>query len=129
MAEPWRLHFFQRHAADDPTTSVPAIEFLDTLPSRVAAEIDAVLDAVAKAPPPSFSGGGKWEAMHDDMAGFFEVRVQGPPAASLPLVLPPRARWRRRRSRRVQPGAHRRQDEGVHDGALEGRLRRRFGRS
>jgi hypothetical protein len=77
MAEPWRLHFFQRHAADDPTTSVPAIEFLDTLPPRVAAEIDAVLDAVAKAPPPSFSGGGKWEAMHDDMAGFFEVRVQG----------------------------------------------------
>jgi hypothetical protein len=36
-----------------------------------------VLDAVAAAPPPSFSGGGKWEAMHDDMAGYYEIRVQG----------------------------------------------------
>lgn len=24
-----------------------------------------------------FSGGGKWEAMHDAMAGFFEARVTG----------------------------------------------------
>ena len=38
----------------------------------------AVLKAVADAPPPAFSGGGKWEAMHDDMAGFYEVRVDGP---------------------------------------------------
>jgi hypothetical protein len=74
---PWRIHFFKRHSADDPSCSVPAIEFLDGLPIKVAAEIHAVLDAVAAAPPPSFSGGGKWEAMHDDMAGFFEVRVQG----------------------------------------------------
>ena len=51
--------------------------FLDDIPPKVAAEIHAVLDAVAAAPPPSFSGGGKWEAMHDDMAGYFEVRVQG----------------------------------------------------
>ncbi|MYE97849.1 MAG: hypothetical protein F4110_03395 [Acidimicrobiaceae bacterium] len=36
-----------------------------------------MLDAVAEAPPPAFSGGGKWEAMHGDMAGFYEVRVQG----------------------------------------------------
>jgi hypothetical protein len=52
------------------------MEFLDSIPAKVAAEIHAVLDAVA-APPPSFSGGGKWEAMHDDMAGYFDVRVQG----------------------------------------------------
>lgn len=57
--------------------AVPALEFLDGLPSKVAAEIHAVLDAVAAAPPPSFSGGGKWEAMHGDMAGYYEVRVQG----------------------------------------------------
>ena len=25
--------------------------------------------------------------MHDDMAGFYEVRVDGPPASSLPFVL------------------------------------------
>jgi hypothetical protein len=35
------------------------------------------LEAVAAAPPPAFSGGGKWEAMHEDMAGLYEVRVQG----------------------------------------------------
>lgn len=74
--EPWRIHFFQRHKADDPTTSVPAITFLDQIPKKVAAEIHAVLDAVASAPPPSFSGGGKWEVMHGDMAGYYEVRVQ-----------------------------------------------------
>jgi hypothetical protein len=75
--DPWRIHFFQRHVADDQARHVPAMDFLDGLPVKVAAEIHAVLDAVAAAPPPSFSGGGKWEAMHGDMAGFFEVRVQG----------------------------------------------------
>ena len=75
--DPWRIHFFQRHIDDDDARAVPSIEFLDGLPVKVAAEIHAVLDAVAKAPPPSFSGGGKWEAMHDDMAGYYEVRVQG----------------------------------------------------
>jgi hypothetical protein len=74
---PWRIHFFQRHVEDDPGRIVPAIDFLDGLPAKVAAEIHAVLDAVADAPPPSFSGGGKWEAMHHEMAGYFEVRVQG----------------------------------------------------
>jgi Txe/YoeB family toxin of Txe-Axe toxin-antitoxin module len=76
MTEPWLIHFFQRHAADDPQRTVPAEKFLDDLPDKVVAEIEAILDAVAAAPPPSFSGGGKWEAMHDDMAGFYEVRVQ-----------------------------------------------------
>jgi hypothetical protein len=44
----------------------------------VAATLIAVVKAVADAPPPSFSGGGKWEAMHDDMAGFYEARADGP---------------------------------------------------
>jgi hypothetical protein len=35
------------------------MEFLDSLPAKVAAEINAIVDAVAKAPPPAFSGGGK----------------------------------------------------------------------
>lgn len=74
---PWRIHFFQRHRDDDAGVAVPALDFLDGVTSKVAAEIHAVLDAVATAPPPSFSGGGKWEAMHGDMAGYFEVRVQG----------------------------------------------------
>jgi hypothetical protein len=77
VPEPWLIHFFQRHQDDDPARPTPTIEFLDGLPDKIAAQIQAVLEAVAAAPPPSFSGGGKWEAMHDDMAGIYEVRVQG----------------------------------------------------
>jgi hypothetical protein len=74
---PWLIHFFQRHPSDDAARSVPAIQFLDAVPVAVRAEIQAVLEAVAEAPPPSFSGGGKWEVMHNEMAGFYEVRVKG----------------------------------------------------
>jgi hypothetical protein len=73
--EPWRIEFFQRHVEDDATCATPAVAFLEELPTAVAAEIHAILAAVAAAPPPSFSGGGKWEAMHGKMAGIFEVRV------------------------------------------------------
>jgi hypothetical protein len=45
---------------------------------RFGETILAVLDAVAAAPPPAFSGGGKWEAMHGDMGGYYEIRVTGP---------------------------------------------------
>ncbi|MFI0149159.1 hypothetical protein [Streptomyces globisporus] len=38
----------------------------------------AVLAAVAAAPPKRFAGGGYWEAMKGEMAGWFEVRVDGP---------------------------------------------------
>lgn len=73
----WRIHFFKRHADDDPMQSVPARDFLDRCPTAVAAKLIAVVKAVADAPPPAFSGGGKWEAMHGDMNGFYEVRVDG----------------------------------------------------
>lgn len=75
---PWRIHFFQRHPADDAFRSVPARDFLDACPPKVAATMVAVVQAVASAPPPAFSGGGKWEAMHGKMSGVFEVRVDGP---------------------------------------------------
>jgi len=75
--EPWLIHFFQRDVRDDKAQRVPAIDFLDQVPTKVRAEMQAVLEAVAEAPPPAFSGGGKWEVMHDDMAGFYEVRVRG----------------------------------------------------
>jgi hypothetical protein len=101
--KPWNIHFFQRDKADDSERAVPAIEFLDSIPAKVAAEIHAVLDAVAAAPPPSFSGGGKWEAMHDDMAGLLRGASPGrrhePPA-----VLRPGAR--RQGSWRVQHRVH-----------------------
>lgn len=77
LGESWRIHFFRRHAGDDAGCAVPALDFFETIPVKVAAEIHAVLDAVAEAPPPAFSGGGKWEAMHGHMAGLFEIRVQG----------------------------------------------------
>lgn len=68
---PWLIHFFE--STDG---SVPAIQFLDAVPTAVVAEFEAILDAVAEAPPPAFSGGGKWEVMHGEMSGFFEARVQ-----------------------------------------------------
>jgi len=52
--------------------------FLNACPGKVDAELGAVLDAVAGAPPPAFSGGGKWEAMHGDMGGYYEIRLTGP---------------------------------------------------
>jgi hypothetical protein len=58
--------------------SVPGADFLDDCPAKVRGTILAVLDAVAAAPPPAFSGGGKWEAMHSDMGGYYEIRVTGP---------------------------------------------------
>jgi hypothetical protein len=58
--------------------SIPAIEFLDACPGKIDAEFAAVLDAVAGAPPPRFSGGGKWEAMHGTMTGWHEIRLTGP---------------------------------------------------
>jgi hypothetical protein len=68
---PWLLHFFQRLDG-----SVPAIDFFDSIPMVVVAEFEAILDAVTEAPPPAFAGGGKWEAMHGEMGGFYEARVQ-----------------------------------------------------
>ncbi len=57
---------------------VPAEEFLDSCPAKVDARFAAVLDAVRSAPPPQFSGGGYWEAMHGDMGGYHEIRLTGP---------------------------------------------------
>jgi hypothetical protein len=69
----WDIIFYA--TAED---SVPGADFLDGCPAKVRGTILAVLDAVAAAPPPAFSGGGKWEAMHGDMGGYYEIRVTGP---------------------------------------------------
>lgn len=63
---------------ESPAGTVPAADFLDSCPAKVEATILAVLEAVRAAPPPQFSGGGKWEAMHGAMAGYYEIRVTGP---------------------------------------------------
>jgi hypothetical protein len=69
----WGIVYYATEAGD-----VPADAFLDACPSKVEATILAVLEAVRAAPPPSFSGGGKWEAMHGTMGGYYEIRVTGP---------------------------------------------------
>jgi len=70
--------FFQRHHDDDPSEATPGREFLRACPAKVRATMRAVLTQVAAAPPKRFAGGGYWEAMKDEMTGWFEVRVDGP---------------------------------------------------
>lgn len=70
---PWAIVYYEQ--ADG---RCPSLEFLDSCQGKIDAEFVAVLDAVAAAPPPQFSGGGKWEAMHGDMTGYYEIRLTGP---------------------------------------------------
>jgi hypothetical protein len=58
--------------------TVPAEEFLDGCPVKIEARFSAVLEAIRDAPPPQFSGGDYWEAMHGDMGGYHEIRLTGP---------------------------------------------------
>src|SRR6266511_4121667 len=76
--EPWGIEFFKRHIKDDPDEVIPGRVFLESCPKKVQVQIEAVLTAVADAPPPAFSGGGFWEVMHGEMAGYYEIRVDGP---------------------------------------------------
>jgi hypothetical protein len=69
----WGVVYFKAAAG-----GIPAEDFLDNCPAKVEARFYAVLEAVRAAPPPQFSGGGYWEAMHGDMGGFYEIRLTGP---------------------------------------------------
>jgi hypothetical protein len=75
---PWRVVFFQRHRDDDPGEDCPGQAFLAACPGGVAGKLVAILDAVAASPPPQFTGGGMWEAMHGSMRGYYEARTRGP---------------------------------------------------
>jgi hypothetical protein len=77
---PWAIVYYEA-----PDGSSPALEFLERCPGKIDAEFAAVLDAVAAAPPPQFSGGGKWEAMHGSMGGWHEIRLTGPSRAQFRL--------------------------------------------
>lgn len=72
--EPWGIQFFQQTTKGGAPGGCPTSDFLDAIPPKVAAEIEAVLEAVADAPPISFRGGGKWESMEKEMKGLYEVR-------------------------------------------------------
>lgn len=76
--DPHDVVYFQRHADDDPAQTIPGRDFLRSCPTSVRAKFAAVLVAVATAPPHRFAGGGYWEAMHGDMTGWFEIRLDGP---------------------------------------------------
>ena len=76
-SDPHDVVFFRRHPADDLQESEPGRLALNSWPSLVRAKARAVLAAVAAAPPHRFSGGGYWEAMKGQMAGWFEVRIDG----------------------------------------------------
>jgi Txe/YoeB family toxin of Txe-Axe toxin-antitoxin module len=69
----WGIVFYA-----DPKGAAPAQRFLSDCPAKVRAMFIAVLKTVREAPPPAFSGGGKWEAMHGTMSGYYEIRVTGP---------------------------------------------------
>jgi len=69
---------FQRHKDDDPNESCPAERFFSEIPDSVATDLFAIIDAVAASPPPQFTGGGVWEAMHGEMSGYYEARTRGP---------------------------------------------------
>lgn len=77
--DPYEIAYFRRHRDDHSAQGAPGQQFLADVPPAIAARIRAVIIAVAKAPPHKFAGGGKWEAMHDTMAGIYEIRVDGPP--------------------------------------------------
>ena len=53
-SERWQIHFFQRSIDNDPERSVPGLDFLNEMSAKVAAEMQAVLEAVADAPPQHF---------------------------------------------------------------------------
>lgn len=78
LGHTWSIVFFQRHRQDDPTEAVPGADFLDGCPTGVRGNLVAILKAVAEAPPPRFAGGLQWQAMHGEMAGFYEARAMGP---------------------------------------------------
>lgn len=69
----WGISYYRTE-----TGAIPAEDFLDSCPAKVDATFNAVLEAVRQAPPPAFSGGGKWEAMSARMGGYYEIRVTGP---------------------------------------------------
>lgn len=70
--------YFVRHVRDDPEQAAPGRDAMRSWPASVRAKANAVLIAVATAPPKRFAGGGYWEAMKGGMSGWFEVRIDGP---------------------------------------------------
>lgn len=71
----WGIEFFRR-VDDHAQPQVPGRSFLNDCPIEVRAELLATLTAVRDAPPPAFSGGLRWQAMHGTMNGWYEARTK-----------------------------------------------------
>jgi len=56
---------------------IDPVKMAKSMPDSSAKKLNSVLKAVAQAPPHKFRGGGYWEAMHGQMRGIYEVRIQG----------------------------------------------------
>ncbi len=76
MDEPWQIAYFIRHPDDDRAQAAPGHDFVESCPTTVRLTMRRVLEAVAAGPPPRFSGGAMWQAMHGGLRGYHEVRVR-----------------------------------------------------
>lgn len=85
-AEPWDVVVFQRHKDDDPNEICPADRFFGEIPDSVATDLFAIIDAVAASPPPQFTGGGVWEAMHG-ATSLCRADLESPPVSPSPWTL------------------------------------------
>lgn len=70
---PWAVVYLRVPA----TGALPGYEFLESCPPAVQADLVAIMKAVADAPPPAVSGGGKWEAMTGPMRGVYQAKTDG----------------------------------------------------
>lgn len=77
QAEQWQAVFFKRHPDDDPSESRPGFVFLNSCPVNMRARLLAFLFAVRDGPPPNYRPSQTWHVMHDEMAGYYEIRARG----------------------------------------------------
>ncbi len=74
-SESWTIYFLRDVDRASPDHA-PALRFLNDVPTTVAAELMATIDAVAAGPPPSFRSGGRYRTMHGSMTGWHEARTK-----------------------------------------------------
>jgi hypothetical protein len=70
----WDLLYYKR---DDRVGTRPGRIYLDGLSPRVRSLLVAIIKAVVDAPPPAYSGGGKWEVLSGRMAHYYQAKADG----------------------------------------------------
>jgi hypothetical protein len=74
----WDIKLFQRHPNDDPEEQCPAEDFFEECPDSVAADLIAIIEAVAAGPPPRFRGSSYWFAAPKLAAPVSSNKTEGP---------------------------------------------------